>query len=1228
MTKPTAGLAIFPGGPAGALILALSCQSLLFAADWPMWRCDAGRTAACAETLPDALHLQWMRKLRPQNPAWKDEGGMKFDRSYEPVALGKLLFIGSTISDSLAAYDIDTGAERWRFYTEGPVRVAPAAWKDKVYVASDDGHLYCLRAADGKLQWKFRGGPSGRRLIGNQRLISTWPARGGPVVADGTVYFAAGVWPFMGVFVHALDAETGRVVWTNDGVSFSWRRFPHPGSWALSGLSPQGHLVAVGDRLIVPGSRYTPGVFDRRTGEFLFYAEGYGPYVAARGRFAFAGGRIFDTTKGYAVRLKDAGRVGRSVLAKEAWYTQAGTLDPKSIKLQEITIRVRETTSPDGPTYPKQVLTGGVERLSPRIRGFPWLLAGSRLVTSSRNVIQIFDAADADKGPRPIWEGRVEGSPSSVLAADGKLIVVTLEGSIYCFGPNQSQPRTYHLTKPVEVSSNAWADEAGHILKATGVTDGYCMVWGLKDGGLVEELVRQSKLHVIAVDSDADKIRSLRRRLDGAGLYGIRAAALVGDPSGVSFAPYLARLIVSEDLRAAGFEKGVEFVKKLFFALRPYGGVACLAVPSGRRSDFARWVAISELIKSEIRPAGRLTLLRRLGPLPGSADWCGQNADAGNTRSSRDQLVMAPLGVLWFGNALSNRLVLPKHGEGPVEQVAGGRLFIEGPESISACDVYTGRLLWTRTFPGLGARYNIAKHQRGAHAIGSNFYAVPDAVYVAGGKSCHVLDPATGRTLKDFRLPLRPGQTERSDWLFLLVYEDLLIAGSHPIVKMSKNNRYNMPASSKRLVVMGRHSGRVLWTRDAAESFGHYGIVAGRGKVFVSDRVAPETLEVMRRRGLAPKQTPRILALDARTGRLIWQTDRCAGRQLSYSEEHDILLSAGALRGEDGKVVWEEPQLMGYARHPNPALDSSANPLWWGKWGLMLHGDTILTQGQRAFDLLTGEQKTWKDARGQEKEWRYRRSHGCGPMAGSVHLITFRSGCAGFFDLKNDGGTGNLGGFRSGCTSNLIVANGVLNAPDYTRACGCAYQNRASLALVHMNDVECWTFGANLTPGRVGLNFGAPGDRRAESGTLWLDYPSVGGPSPDIPVKILPEKPHYFRHHSSRIQGGNGPAWIAASGVVGAREIAIAAPSASYTVRLHFAEPLDLQPGERVFSLGLQGKEILKDFDIVKATGGPHRAIVCTFKGVPVKDRLTVTLTPAAGSKPALLCGIELGCVR
>ncbi|MFP4057831.1 MAG: PQQ-binding-like beta-propeller repeat protein [Candidatus Brocadiia bacterium] len=1193
-------------------------------ADWPMWRGNAARTAASAHDLPRDLRLQWVRHLLPQVPAWKDEGAMQFDRGYLPVALDGRLFVASTANDRLTAYDLATGEELWRFYAGGPIRVAPAAWRDRVFVASDDGFLSCLGAAGGRVLWKYRGGPFDRRLVGNQRVVASWPARGGPVVADGRVYFAAGLWPFMGTFVHAVDAVSGERVWTNDATSFSWRRFPHPGSWSLSGLSPQGHLAAVGDRLIVPGSRYKPAVFDRRTGAFLFYGEGLGPSVASRDGLAFAGGHGFHVATGREVRLEGAKRVRRCVLGEGAWYIDGRALDPSTLELREATIHLRETTQPDSPTYPKQIFQGTIERLPGRLPGTPRLLAGSTLVVTGKGAIQAFDVSDPSGEPQAVWEAPIEGQVADVLAASGRLVATTLDGRILCYGQGEAEPRRHPLPEPERVGWEAWAGTARRILDATGVCEGICLVWDLRDGGLVEELVRRSELHLVAVDADAEVIGRLRRRLDAAGLYGSRAAACLGEPQAIGFAPYLAELVVSEDPEAAGLGQGRAFVERLFRALRPYGGLACLPLSERQHGQFAQAVAAAALEGAEMQRAGELTILRRVGALPGAADWCGQNADAGNTRCSRDRRVRLPLGVLWFGNALSNRRMLPKHGEGPVEQVAGGRLFVEGPDGLSACDVYTGRVLWTREFPGLGAHYDIVRHQRGAHAIGSNFYAVPDAVYVAAGKSCHLLDPATGQTVRRFRLPLREGDEERSPWLFLLVCGDVLIAGSHPVVEAT-GGRYVKPASSRRLVAMDRHTGRVLWTRDAAESFGHYGLVAGGGKVFCRDRVAPETREALERRGVTSAEEPHILALDVRTGAVVWTSERCVGDELAYSREHDVLLADGALRGQDGAVLWEAPTLEGYARHPNPALDSRDDPLWWGKWGPILCDRTVFTQGQRAFDLLTGVQRTWRQAGGGERGWRFRRFHGCGPAAGSVHLLTFRSGCAGFYDLAADDGTGNLGGFRSGCTSNLIAADGVLNAPDYTRACTCAYQNRASLALVHMPELEYWTFGGNLQPGRLGLNFGAPGDRRAADGTLWLDVPSVGGPSPHVEVQVRPRTARTFRHYVTWVRGGEGLPWVAASGLVGAREIAVTPPRAgTYTVRLAFVEPEELGPGQRVFAVALQGERALPRLDVARAAGGPRRGLVRDFGPIAVRDRLVVGLRPEPGSKPAVLCGIHL----
>ncbi len=1217
----------------------------LRAGDWPTWRGNPARTGVCGEKLPDELHPYWVQQRRPQRTAWKDEAVMRFDRSYLPVAGGGLLFVASTVSDSLSACDLETGREKWRFYTGGPVRVAPAAWRQKVYLASDDGFLYCLAAADGKLKWRFRPGPRDRRLIGNERLISTWPVRGGPVVADGVVYLAAGVWPFMGTFVYALDAETGRIVWVNDSASFTFRRMPHPGSASFNGLSAQGHLAVAGDKLIVPGSASTPAVFDRRTGEFLHYGDGAtGPRVAAAGRLALAGGRIFEINTGHSVRLKDAGRFGRTVLAEKAWYTSSGIYDPASVRINEVTIQVPETTDPNGPTYPKQVFEGTIGRLDGRRRlklGTPWLLAGSRLVTTGKitrsklpkghTSVQVLDVSDGGGEPKVLWQRNVEGTVCDALAADGKLLVVTLEGDIHCFGPKRLEPRTHRFAGVGAPSRPKWRDRAEAVRKATGAFRGYGLVLGLKDGGLVEELVLNTRLHVVAVDTDPGRVNALRRRLDGIGVYGSRAAAIVSDPALLTFAPYLASLIVSEDPARAGWERRVELVGKLFHPLRPYGGAACLELASEQHEQFTRWVEEAKLVGAEVKHVGGLTVLRRPGALSGSADWLGQNADAANTRCSRDRLVFAPLGVLWFGNALSNRLILPRHGEGPVEQVVGGRLIIEGGDSLSAADVYTGRLLWTREFPDVGKYYNVTKHSRGAHAIGSNFHAVADAVYVAAGTSCHVLDPATGRTRGRFRLP------DGSTWQYISVYEDLLVAAQHPIVDNPQApRRYSSPTSSKALVVMDRRTGRVLWSRTAAESFRHYGVAAGRGKLFCIDRTAPETLRKLARRGLKHSDTPRVLALDARTGKLLWQSTEAVGGALSYSQEHDVVLSAGALRGSDGELIWfnpiDEDEEIDPAAGPATRTGAGATEahLWWGKWGPMLHGRTILTQQQRAFDLLTGRQKTYRDARGRERQWRYPRSHGCGPMAASEHLITFRSGCAGFFDLKNNGGTGNLGGFRAGCTANLIVANGVLNAPDYTRTCGCAYQNRSSLALIHMPDVEYWTFGAAPATGRVGFNFGAPGDRRSADGTLWRETPNAilpkyGGRTL---VATVPEKPRRFYHHSSRMNAADPWKWIGASGLVGIRSAKLPLddvdPNRELTVRLYFCEPGPAKPAGRVFSVSLDGRQVLEDLDVAAEAGGPFRTLVKQFPGVRPRRRDAIELTFTARAGEPLICGAEL----
>src|SRR4051794_15572409 len=97
-------------------ILSLAAPVPARAADWPMFRHNAQRTAATPEALPAKLHLHWVRELPPLKPAWPDQPKMQLDSIYEPIVLGKTLFVGSSRTDTLTAYDTARGAEKWRFH--------------------------------------------------------------------------------------------------------------------------------------------------------------------------------------------------------------------------------------------------------------------------------------------------------------------------------------------------------------------------------------------------------------------------------------------------------------------------------------------------------------------------------------------------------------------------------------------------------------------------------------------------------------------------------------------------------------------------------------------------------------------------------------------------------------------------------------------------------------------------------------------------------------------------------------------------------------------------------------------------------------------------------------------------------------------------------------------------------------------------------------------------------
>lgn len=1321
----------------------------LSAADWPMWGGNPSRSGVTEDALPEELHLNWVLNLRQPEPAWhSNQPRVQFDLGYEPVVSDGKLFIGSMVSDRMTAYDTKTGRELWRFYTEGPVRLAPVVQKDKVLFACDDGYLYCLNASDGNLIWKFFGGPFDKKVIGNDRLTSIYPARGAPVVYEETVYFASSVWPFMGIFIHALDVDTGELVWTNSGTGSMYIPQQHDRP-AFAGVAPQGYLVATENWLMVAGGQTVPLMLERQTGKFS-HVNLYSRQMGTKG----GGGYSVRATDEYFVTNVDLFRnsdgkflskIGNPVITQNGFL---GLDEDSVMHMHDQKMKIEKSIDRKG----REVVNAELnERWNAQV--YPLLerihfKAGSRIYCSGKKGLVGALEEPSESGAYDVnWEAHVNGSVFSMIPGDDRLFVSTDTGSIYCFAENEPTGAGPLVINEVNSTPEKIepSQEIKNLLEENKITRGYAIVLGTDNKSIPETLLTNERVNVVCLESDDKKVNKERRRLDEADIYGERVSLLTGDLFEIELPPYLAHILISENPVQAGFDNGSRFTEKIFYSLRPYGGVACLKLTEEQHSAFQKSVKEAGLQNAVIKRSEnkQWSYLVREGALPGSDNWTHQYGNPGNTVVTKDQLVKAPMGLLWFGG-LSNEKVLPRHGHGPNPQVAGGRLFIEGRNMLRSVDVYNGTLVWEREFLDIGKNYDYTSHEPGAGAIGSNYASLDDSVYLIQGNTCFRLDPETGEMLGKFLIPPDPGTTENPNWGCLSVYDDVLIAGIQPVdfkthafnlremrkyekdffdvIKKWKNfempewkegdweppviveslnklmfeknmldkipeevrqkanagdlekkleeylkdgdeerekdpvaiklkrellvkyydlPRYNPPRvgtyaawskrASQKLMGFNRFTGEKLWEIPARYSFRHNAIASGNGMVFAIDRLEEAVLHSLQRRGVQEPAHSRIIALDVHTGEMIWSTERrIFGTFLNYSEEFDVVLQGGSAAG-DRALDEAKKGMVAY-------LGKNGNELWENDLAysgpLMMHHHTIYSQPNPglALDLLTGEQLTRKHPlSGESVDWTYCRDGGCNTAIGSEHLFTFRSSAAGFYDLSGDSGTGNWGGFRSSCSSNLIPANGVLNAPDYTRTCTCAFQNRSSLALVHMPEIHTWTFNRYEWDSKrvkhTGLNIGAPGDRRSTTGLLWLDYPSVGGDSPDIPVEIEGDNIDYYRQHPSFIKKGEHN-WVCSSGVEGASTIKVTLDKSDiviekpFTVRLYFAEPTHQKAGERVFDVLVQNQKVLEHFDPVSEAGSDRVEVVKEIRGMLIQGVLEIRLEPVQGK--TLLSGIEI----
>jgi outer membrane protein assembly factor BamB len=434
-----------------------------FADDWPTYQHDNRRSGVSLERLDLPLKPAWVyTPQHPPRPAWPPPAKadfwhqkrelnprMIFDRAYHVAVVKDSVFFGSSADDKVYCLDASSGEEKWSFFADGPVRLAPAVAGGNIYIGSDDGWVYCIDGEDGRLVWRQNPSKDNRSVLGNGRMISIAPVRTGIVVEGDVAYCSAGIFPRQCVRLAALDARTGEVLWMKN-----------------HDFSPQGYMLASADRLYVPTGRTSPVVFDKEDGSRLGEYKGsagayalvtedlliYGPgdggqlglsetssrdhlatfnglHMIVRGKNAYLHSktalcaldriryldlvrerRAFTArTKAIEEALKKMGKDAPGVRADKL----RSELDELKLKIAECAMALLECTIWDQPCEDPHAL----------------ILAGDLLFTGGEDRVTAYSTPDG----RLMWQAKVPGRAYGMAAANGRLFVSTDRGMICCF---------------------------------------------------------------------------------------------------------------------------------------------------------------------------------------------------------------------------------------------------------------------------------------------------------------------------------------------------------------------------------------------------------------------------------------------------------------------------------------------------------------------------------------------------------------------------------------------------------------------------------------------------------------------------------------------------------------------------------------------------------------------------------------------------------------------------
>ncbi|MCX5660257.1 MAG: PQQ-binding-like beta-propeller repeat protein [Planctomycetota bacterium] len=1077
------------------LLLALAllrAPASAHAGDWPAYRHDVARSAVTDEKLAVPLGLAWeVRAAQPPAPAWPEPvkllNRLDFDYAPQPVIAGGIVCIASSSDDTVRAFDAVTGRERWHFITGGPVRIAPQLAGGKVYFGSDDGLIYCLDAATGHPAWTFLAARNDERILGNERMISRWPVRTGVLVDKGVAYCTAGMWSSEGVFVYALDALTGKVIWCNDTSGFiNGVRELHLGAdFAAYGVCPQGPLAASDDVLLVPAGKALPAGFDRKTGRFLYY-NNMGVLNQRGGSWVVVDGTRFHTMPMVgSYSLETGQRAGGYGL---------GTLPPPGARVPNTLYFAYEKPGVAA------IVHGGKAILR---RAFDLIQAGSVLIEGQENAVVALDA----KTRAELWRVSVEGEARALAVADGRLYVCTSLGHLYCFAAGMpgspgvpATPSGLPADKPEPTLFPPGKRLAGVLasLKQAGIDRGYALVLG-DDGSLSQGLAHHTGLHIITPMTNPDEAEAVRNGvLVNTSFYGSRIHVQhIEHADALPYGDYFANTVI-----LAGPVKGLN-AKELYRVLHPCGGL--LFFPGLPAEEAKALAAASGAEPGEDQADGPPRVLR--GRLPGALDW--------DSPYITDQRVKWPMRLLWFGGP-GPSLVLDRKEGNVIGPVAFGRYFVQSEAAVSAVDAYNGTILWTRPIP---RRYTVLRLADATHTAtdgsaqnGVYLQADAEAVYITAagffpekGRAAFQLDARTGEQRKFFGPYIPPPVVRLASPQTLKLDIDAARGGVATLMQEPDALRIDLVTRDARVVPLDRWD-LFFDCRPESARYGLYGRGTFELQIQPSDGKRPAVCnhavgEAFPRVELTGKHTA---AGTTTTLRIPWREVEALAGTKTTSLGFALRLNAHDGGAKENVVrqylfcdVGAEGINNGWA---NVVLGDAPEP---GKPAVVagaFEQRTGIKPRARVDAPLAGapmflpRKHPLTDEPGVRL---YQKSGVCGGTAFSDQTAFTRSTALGIYDFADDSGMRVFDGVKPSCTGSTTAALGLLLSSEGRGGCECTTNFQTSLAMAPttQRSNEDWALFFDLTPDapirRASLNLGAPGDRRAEDGTLWLGFPRV-----------------------------------------------------------------------------------------------------------------------------------------